>query len=82
LHPGVPPHRLLDVALTLGRPPLLPTARLPGEDPRPGVLLLDHARGGGSSQFLDLLADRLDREGERVIRTLRLDEPEPRFAIG
>ncbi|MFX8685122.1 hypothetical protein ABTM63_20335, partial [Acinetobacter baumannii] len=47
LHPGVPPHRLLDVALTLGRPPLLPTARLPGEDPRPGVLLLDHARGGG-----------------------------------
>lgn len=82
LHPGVPPHRLLDVALTLGRPPLLPTARLPDEDPRPGVLLLDHARGGGSSQFLDLLADRLDREGERVIRTLRLDEPEPRFAIG
>ncbi|WP_226015739.1 glycosyltransferase [Novosphingobium sp. FKTRR1] len=80
-HPGVPARHLLRTALSSGAPPLLRTAALPADDPRPGVLLLDHARGGGSSQFLDLLADRLEAEGERVIRTLRLDQPEPRFAV-
>ena len=48
---------------------------------KPAALVLDHARGGGSTHFLDLYAARLEAEGFAVVRTRRVGAKRPLYLV-
>ncbi len=78
--PGAPYLHYLRTGRSAGREPA-PSLALVGTPDRPAALILDHARGGGSTGYLDHYSARLVAEGFRPLRTRRIGARRPLYVI-
>lgn len=79
--PGVPRRRTFLHAWAEGQFPCPAPVARPEPGPAGVALLIDHARGGGSTRYLEFHAARLAAEGFAVVRAVRSASAEPLFVV-